>query len=100
MFDKDEFSRGDVEAFVEKCLIAGYEVDWLEFNSSGGGGSYRVYAREPGEKDPRLPGEPGFLPLGDMRGTPPEYQAALPPDYHRPLEEAERLEREQAEGNP
>jgi hypothetical protein len=99
LFDKHEYTPEQVEAFVEKCRLAGYQVGTRSFSGDGGrrDGSYRVYARRPGEKDPRLPGEPGFLPLGDLRGAPPEYQAMLLPDYHHPLEEAERLEREQRE---
>jgi hypothetical protein len=101
MFDKREFSATQVEAFIDECVEQGYEVDWLEFtDDTGRGGSYRVYSREPGTKDPRLPGEPGFLPLGDLRGAPAEYQASLPRDYHQPLIDAERRERDQAEGNP
>ena len=92
LFNKNDYTLAQVEAFVEKCRDAGLLADYLEFGRLWNA-EYRVYAREPDSKDPRLPGEPGFLPLGDLRKTDPEFQAHLPPGYHQPLEDAERAER-------
>ena len=91
LLDKRHHNLAQVEVFVESCRAAGFKADFLEFGR-GHNAEYRVYSREPDCKDPRLPGEPGFLPLGDLRGAPPEYQAELPPGYHDPLVQAERLE--------
>jgi len=98
LLDKRHHNLAQVEAFVENCRAAGFKADFLEFGR-GQNAEYRVYSRESDCKDPRLPGEPGFLPLGDLRAAPPEYQAELPPGYHDPLVEAERLERRAGAGS-
>jgi len=77
LFDRGNFSADQVNAFMDKCDAAGLEVDGLTFTDS-----YRVYARTPGTDDIKLPGEPGFLPLGDLSNAPAEHQAQLPPDYY------------------
>lgn len=77
LFAKADYKQPQVQEFIHMCEEVGLEVDGLTYESE-----YRVYARKPGTMEIKLPGEPGFLPLGDFSGAAPETQAVLPADYY------------------